>query len=57
MNETINNVYLQVINLCQKCILNNLDLLIVLADRLLKINKEFKNLMKREIQTIFTKMN
>ena len=26
-------------------------------DHLLKTNKEFKNLKKREIQTIFTKMN
>ena len=33
------------------------DLLIVLADRLLKINKEFKNLKKQEKQAIFTKMN
>ena len=33
------------------------DLLIALVDRLLKINKEFKNLKKQEIPTIFTKMN
>ena len=32
-------------------------LLIVLVNRLLKIKKEFKNLKKEEIQTIFTKMN
>ena len=30
---------------------------IVLVDHLLKIKKEFKNLKKQEIQTIFTKMN
>ena len=29
----------------------------MLVDRLLKINKEFKNLKKQEIQTIFIKMN
>ena len=33
------------------------DLLIVLVDHLQKIKKEFKNLKKQEIQTIFTKMN
>ena len=30
---------------------------IVLVDHLLKIKKEFKNLKKQEIQTIFIKMN
>ena len=49
--------YWQEINLCLKCIYNNLDLLIVLVDHLLKINKEFKNLYKQEIYIIFTKMN
>ena len=38
-------------------ILYNLDSLIVHVDRLLKINKEFKNLCKQGIQIIFTKMN
>ena len=33
------------------------DLLIALVDHLLKIKKEFKNLKKQEIPTIFTKMN
>ena len=32
-------------------------LLIVLVDHLLKTKKEFRNLRKREIQTIFSKMN
>ena len=35
----------------------NQDLLIVLADHLLKTRKELKNLTKQEIQTIFTKMS
>ena len=30
---------------------------IVLVDHLLKINNEFKNLKKQEIQAIFTKIN
>ena len=30
---------------------------IALVDRVLKIKKEFKNLKKREIQTMFTKIN
>ena len=33
------------------------DLLTVLVDHLLNINKEFKSLKKLEIQTIYTKMN
>ena len=33
------------------------DLLIVLVVHLLKTKKEFKNLKKQEIQTIFTKMS
>ena len=33
------------------------DLCIVLADRLVKINNEFKNLKKQEIQAIYTKMS
>ena len=37
--------------------LNNLDLLIALVDHLLKTRKEFKNLKKKEIQAIFTKIN
>ena len=54
-------------NLCLRCIYNdlqclikiknNLDLLIVLVDHLLKINKEFKGLWRLEIQTTFTEMN
>ena len=34
---------------------DNLDLLIVLVDHLLRINKEFKNLYKQEIQIISTR--
>ena len=49
--------YQLVINLCLKCIYNNQDLLTVPVDHLLKTKKEFKNLMKQEIQAIFTKMN
>ena len=45
------------INLCQKCIKNNQDLLIVFVDNLPKTKKEFKNLRKQEIETILTKMN
>ena len=33
------------------------NLLIVLADNLLKKRKEFKSLKKQEIQDIFTEMN
>ena len=35
----------------------SLDLPAVLVDRLLKTNKEFKELKKQEIQHIFIKMN
>ena len=45
------------INVYQKCIQNNPNLLIAFVDHLLKINKELKNLKKQEIQAIFTKMN
>ena len=45
------------INLCLKCIKNNQNLLIALVDHLLKTKKEFRNLKKQEIQTIFTKIN
>ena len=37
--------------------LKHQDLLTVLVDHLLKTKKEFKSLKKREIQTIYTKMN
>ena len=43
MNEIVNS-YWPVINVCQKSIQNNQDLLIVHADYLLKTKKEFKNL-------------
>ena len=38
---------------CLKC----KNLLTVLVDHLLNINKKFKSLKKLEIQTIYTKMN
>ena len=38
-------------------LLVNQDLLTLLAERLLKPKKEFKNLKKHETETIFTKMN
>ena len=56
MNQIVNKFLLAGDKLCLKCILNNLDLLIVLVDYLLDITKEFKNLCKNEIQIIFAKM-
>ena len=44
------------INLCLKCILDNLGLPIILADHLQKVKKEYKSLNKLEIQDIFTEM-
>ena len=38
---------MQAINLCQKYILNNRDLLVAPANCLLKIKKEFKHLIKK----------
>ena len=55
MND-ISSYWLE-INLCLKCISDNLGLLIVLADHSRKINKEYKSLNKLETQDIFTKMN
>ena len=49
--------YWQEINLCLKCILDNLDLPKVLVDHLQKVKKEHKSLNKPEIQSIFTEMN
>ena len=37
--------------------LKSLDLLIVLVDHLLKIEKEYKNSKKQEIQDTFTEMS
>ena len=51
------NFYWQVINLCQKCIYDNQDLLIVLVDHLQKIKKGLKSLCKVVIRILFTKMN
>ena len=44
-------------HLKQPAALVNQDLFTVLADHVLKTKKEFKNLKKQEIQTIFIKMN
>ena len=57
MNEIVNKFLLAGDKFMSKCILNNLDLLIVLVDHLLEMNKEFRNLCKQEIQIISTKMN
>ena len=57
MNETVNKFLLVGDKFIPEMHLNNLDLLIVLVDHLLKIKKEFKNLKKQEIQSIFIEMN
>ena len=63
MNNTINEFllagdkFMPEMHLRQPTVLGNQDLLIVLADHLLRIKKEYKSLNKLEIQYIFTKMN
>ena len=63
MNNTINEFllagdkFMPEMHLRQPAVLGNQDLLIVLADHLLRIKKEYKSLNKLEIQDIFTKMN
>ena len=54
MNEIVNTFLLAGNKFMSKMHLNNPSLLV---DHLLKKKKEFKNLKKQEIQTIFTKMN
>ena len=56
MNDIINK-FLLAGDKFMKFISNNLGLLIVLVDHLLKTKKECKSLNKPEIQDIFTKMN
>ena len=57
MNETVNKFLLVGDKFIPEMHLNNLDLLIVLVDHLLKIKKEFKSLEKQEIQSILIEMN
>ena len=55
LNEIVNTFLLSGEKLMPEIHLQ--QLLIVLADHLQKTKKEFKNLKKQAIQTIFTKMN
>ena len=48
---------MEINSLKHKCIKVNQDLCIVLADHLLKTQKELKNLKKLEIEDIFIKKN
>ena len=57
MNDIINKFLLAGDKFMPEMHLNNPDSHIVLADHLLKINKESKNLKKQDIQDIFTEMN
>ena len=57
MNEIVNQFLLAGDTFMPEMHLKNQDLLIVLVDHLLKIEKEFKNLKKQEIQAIFAKTN
>ena len=57
MNKIVNKFLLAGDKFMPEMHLRQPDLLIVLVVHLLKINKEFKNLKKQEIQAIFTKMN
>ena len=55
LNEIVNTFLLSGEKLMPEIHLQ--QLLIVLADHLQKTKKEFRNLKKQAIQTIFTKMN
>ena len=57
MNNTINKFLLAGDKFMPEMHLNNLNLLIALADHLLNMNKEFKSLKKLGTQTIYIKMN
>ena len=58
MNEIVNKFLLVGDKFMSEMhLLDSQHLLIVHVDHLLKIKKEFKNLKKQEILTIFTKMN
>ena len=57
MNKIFNKFLLAGDKFMPEMHLKQQDLLIVLVDHLLKMKKEFTNLKKQEIQTIFIKMN
>ena len=57
MNEIINKFLLAGDKFMPEMHLRHQDLLIALLDGLLKINKEFKKLLKQEKQVIFTIIN
>ena len=57
MNDIINKFLLAGDKFMPEIYLKQPGLLVVHVGCLLKIKKEFKNLKKREIQDIFTKMN
>ena len=57
MNEIVNKFLLAGVKYMPEMHSNNQDLLTVHVDHSLKIKKEFKNLKKKGIQAIFTKMN
>ena len=57
MNDIINKFLLAGDKFMPEMHLDNLGLLIVLADHLLRINNEHKSLNKLEIQDILTEMN
>ena len=57
MNEIVNKFLLAGDKFMSEMHLKQRDLVIVLVDHLLKTKKEFRNLKKQEIQTIFTKIN
>ena len=57
MNNVINKFLLAGDKFMPEFIYDSFNLLTVLEDHLLNINKEFKSLKKLEIQTIYTKIN
>ena len=57
MNNVINKFLLAGDKYMSEMHLRQSNLLAVLVDHLLSINKEFKSFKKLEIQTIYTKMN
>ena len=57
INEIVNTFLLAGDKFMSEMHIKQPGLLIVLVDHLLKTKKEFRNLRKREIKTIFSKMN
>ena len=57
MNEIVHKFFLTGDKFMPEMHLRQPDLLVVLVDHLLKTKKEFKNIKKQKIQTMFTKMN